>query len=77
MKIGELDVGEMGKITGFGPCDRMYRHKLLQMGLIRGTQFTLVRVAPLGDPVEIAVRGYNLSLRKGESEALEVERVRG
>jgi len=48
----------------------------VEMGLTRGATLTVVRVAPLGDPVEVQVRGYNLSLRKIEAKAVEVERVK-
>ena len=47
-----------------------YRGRLLEMGLIVGTPVELVRFAPLGDPVEIKVRGYHLSLRKHEAEQI-------
>jgi ferrous iron transport protein A len=45
------------------------------MGLTKGTRFTVLRVAPLGDPVELDVRGFKLSLRKREAEVLAVRRV--
>lgn len=48
------------------------RGRLLEMGLLVGTRIELVRFAPLGDPVEIKVRGYNLSLRKHEAEQIMV-----
>lgn len=48
------------------------RGRLLEMGLLVGTRVELVRFAPLGDPVEIKVRGYNLSLRKHEAEQIMV-----
>lgn len=47
--------------------------RLREMGLIAGTRITLVRTAPLGDPLEIKVRGYNLTLRKSEAEHVIVE----
>jgi ferrous iron transport protein A len=50
-----------------------YREKLLAMGLIRGTEFVVERVAPLGDPIEITVRGFALSLRKDEASAIMIE----
>ena len=50
-----------------------YRGRLLEMGLIVGTPIKLVRFAPLGDPVEIKVRGYHLSLRKHEAEQIWVQ----
>ena len=46
------------------------RARLMEMGLLVGTQVELVRFAPLGDPVEIKVRGYNLTLRKNEAEQI-------
>jgi len=72
-----LEVGQSGRILGYEPGGRAYRGKLLSMGLTPGTHFTVTRQAPLGDPVEIEVRGYKLSLRKGEAAALQVERVAG
>ena len=73
MTLGQLAVGEAGKVVGFDKSNRAYRQKLLAMGLTPGTEFTVVRYAPLGDPVEIRVRGFALSLRKAEANALLVE----
>lgn len=75
MKLKEMKAGETGKVTGYTTTDRNYRQKLLQMGLIRGTEFTLVRMAPLGDPAEISIHGSSLTLRKAEADALDVEKV--
>jgi ferrous iron transport protein A len=77
LHLGALAVGQSGRILGYEPGGRAYRGKLLSMGLTPGTHFTVTRQAPLGDPVEIEVRGYKLSLRKGEAAALQVERVDG
>lgn len=49
--------------------------RLREMGMLPGTKLTLVRVAPLGDPIEIKVRGYNLTLRKSEADHVMVEEV--
>ncbi len=49
--------------------------RIQEMGLTIGTTFRVVKVAPLGDPVEIDVRGYRLCLRKAETKGIEVERV--
>jgi ferrous iron transport protein A len=73
MNIKDMKVGACGRVTGYSGSDREYRHKLLRMGLIRGAEFEVVRRAPMGDPVEIELRGFKLTLRKTESEALEVE----
>lgn len=73
--LGDLVVGERGRITGLRRGDRSYREKLLAMGLTPGTEFSVTRLAPLGDPVEIAVRGFAISLRKGEAQLLRIERL--
>ena len=49
------------------------RSRLMELGLLVGTQIDLVRFAPLGDPVEIKVRGYNLTLRKHEAERIVIQ----
>ncbi|MBU0501353.1 MAG: ferrous iron transport protein A [Gammaproteobacteria bacterium] len=69
-----MAVGEIGRVVGYGPGGRNYRKKLLALGLTPGTEFSVTRQAPLGDPVEIRVRGFNLSLRKQEAETLLIER---
>lgn len=68
-----LRPGDGGRVTGFRPGDRAYRQRLLTMGVTPGIILTVTRVAPLGDPVEIRLRGYALSLRKGEADLLIVE----
>lgn len=73
MKLKNAEVGKSYVITGYDKSLKAYRQKLLSMGLIKNTTITLKRVAPLGDPVEIVINGYKLSLRKQEADALEVE----
>jgi ferrous iron transport protein A len=75
MKLSDLQIGETGRITGIKPGEKYYRQKLLSMGLLPGTEFKIARVAPLGDPIELAVRGYSLSLRRDEAHILQVEKV--
>lgn len=75
MHLSEMKMGEKGRIVGMMPGEKCYRQKLLAMGLIPGTEFKVARVAPFGDPVEIAVRGYALSLRRDEAHILQIERV--
>ena len=74
MNIKDLAVGDAGQVAGYEAGARSYRKKLLAMGLTPGTTFTVTRVAPLGDPVEIAVRGFKLSLRRDEAAAVRVEK---
>jgi ferrous iron transport protein A len=73
MKIRKLKVGQTATVIGYERSDPAYRHKLLRMGLIKGTEFKLTRRAPLGDPIELQLRGFSLLLRKDEADALEVE----
>ena len=73
----DMQVGDAGRVAGFEEGGRSYRKKLLAMGLTPGTTFSVTRVAPMGDPVEITVRGFKLSLRKDEAAALLIERYAG
>ena len=57
------------KIEGKGPVKR----RIMEMGITRGVEVYVRKVAPLGDPIEIAVRGYELSLRKADAELIQVE----
>ena len=57
------------KIGGGGPIKR----RIMEMGITKGVEIHVRKVAPLGDPVEITVRGYELSLRKEDAESIEVE----
>ena len=73
MKLKEMTVGSNGKIVGFLTKDRHYRQKLMRMGLVKGENFTVVRKAPMGDPIELKIKGYSLTVRKDEADALDVE----
>ncbi|MCF7816332.1 MAG: ferrous iron transport protein A [Kiritimatiellales bacterium] len=74
MKLKELKVGEIGTVVGFSTTDPAYRQKLLRMGLTRNADFTVVRKAPFGGPIEIEVKSFRLVLRSNEADALEVEK---
>jgi len=75
MLLSELKVGQMAKITALAGGDRPYRQRLIAMGLIPGTAFSISRKAPFGDPIEILVRGYALCLRKQEANILQIEEM--
>ncbi len=68
-----LPTGHSGTVTEIRVAPE-HRGRLLEMGLLVGTPVELVRFAPLGDPVEIKVRGYHLTLRKHEAEQIWVRR---
>lgn len=63
------DTVQVVKIGGSGALKR----RIMDMGITKGVQISVRKVAPLGDPVEITVRGYQLSLRKADAEMIEVE----
>lgn len=70
--FAELSAGDEGVIAGFSLATPAYRKKLLAMGMTPGTPFKVVRKAPLGDPMEIQIRGYLVSLRKREAAVIEI-----
>ena len=72
MKLSELAVGASAVVRDFPKSGAAFV-RLREMGLLTGTHVTLVRTAPLGDPIEIKLRGYHLTLRKTEAEHVLVE----
>ena len=71
----DLGIGDSGKIIGFDKSGKAYRKRLLAMGLTPGTEFRITRFAPMGDPVEIKLRGFALTLRKNEADVLVIEKL--
>ena len=72
MKLNEVEVGStvtVKKIEG----DGAYKRRIMDMGITKGVELYIRKVAPLGDPVEITVRGYELSVRKNDAKCVEVE----
>ncbi|MCI6714304.1 MAG: ferrous iron transport protein A [Lachnospiraceae bacterium] len=70
--LKEVACGEtvtVTKLTGEGPVKR----RIMDMGITKGIQIYVRKVAPLGDPVEVTVRGYELSLRKADAEMIQVD----
>jgi len=74
MTLKDAKIGstvKVKKLTGEGAVKR----RIMDMGITRGIEVYIRKVAPLGDPVEVTVRGYELSLRKADAEMVEVEEV--
>ena len=69
-KVG--DTARVVKLYGEGAVKR----RIMDMGLTKGVDVQIRKVAPLGDPIEVTVRGYELSIRKADAEIIEVETVR-
>jgi Fe2+ transport system protein FeoA len=74
MNFSQVRKGMRAKVVR-APADTPESKRLREMGLIEGTEFFVVKVAPLGDPIEIEIRGYRLCLRKRETADIEVEVV--
>ena len=70
--LREIGVGETTKVLKIHGDGSLRRH-LMDMGITKGCQIFIRKVAPLGDPVEITVRGYELSLRRSEAECIQIE----
>ncbi len=69
--LDQLEPGDAGTVVELRACGPL-RRRMLDMGLIPGTAVEVLRVAPLGDPMEVRIRGYNLSLRKKEAATIAV-----
>ena len=71
MTLRDVSVGQtvkVVKLSGEGPV----RRRIMDMGITKGTEVYIRKVAPLGDPMEVTVRGYELSLRKADTEMIEI-----
>jgi len=74
--LSELQPPEAGRIVQVGGRSEI-RRRLLDMGVVAGAVVEVQRLAPLGDPVEIRVKGYDLAIRKEEANKIQVEMIRG
>jgi len=74
IRLSELEVSgkcRVSKVTG----ERSIKKRLLEMGFVKGTEIYVAKVAPLGDPMELVLKGYHLSLRRDEAKDVHVERL--
>jgi ferrous iron transport protein A len=72
MNLAALKPGEKGRIVSIGAIGPLKR-RLMDMGVLVGEVVKVVKVAPMGDPIEVFIKSYNLSLRKSEAEGIAVE----
>ncbi|MGC9172426.1 DtxR family transcriptional regulator [Caldisericum sp.] len=75
LTLADLKVNESGKVVSIDEQAQKLKSKLLSMGVVPGTIVKVEKIAPLGDPIDILVLGYHLSLRKNEAEKIFVERI--
>lgn len=74
MTLADLRPGQSGKISQINVAGALKR-RLMDMGVVTGTTVRVEKVAPLGDPIEVYIKSYSLSLRKSEANKIEVEAV--
>ncbi|WP_294406322.1 ferrous iron transport protein B [uncultured Clostridium sp.] len=75
MKLSDLEIGKYAVIESVDCNEISLRKHILDMGLTPGTEIKLVKIAPMGDPMEISVRGYELTLRKEDAEYIKIRRI--
>ena len=74
MTLKDLEIGKSAVITSVGGKGALRQH-FLDMGMIPGAEVTVVKFAPMGDPMELQVHGYELTLRLAEAEQIEIEQI--
>ena len=72
MTLKDVIIGETVKVKKLGG-EGAIKRRIMDMGITKGTSIYVRKVAPLGDPIELTVRGYELSIRKADAEFIEVE----
>ncbi len=72
MTLNEIPVGGVCTVTKLNGTGKL-RRRIMDMGITKGVEIKVVKIAPLGDPMELHVRGYELSIRKSEAESIEVQ----
>ena len=70
--LRELSVGQSGSIVRNATTGAL-KQRFMDMGITKGTEVKVMKIAPLGDPIEIEIRGYNLSIRKADAEKIEIK----
>ncbi len=74
LNLNDLQIGEKGEIVKVGAIGEI-KKRLLEMGVVAGSKVEVERVAPLGDPIEVLIKGYHLSLRQSEAREIQVRRL--
>jgi len=75
MKLSDLKIGQKARVISIGTkgIERITKRRLMDMGVLKGETLRVEKVAPMGDPIDIVIKNYHLSLRKSEAQAIEVE----
>ena len=75
MNLKELEIGRTATVKSVGGSGALRQH-FLDMGLIPGSDVTVIKYAPMGDPIELMISGYELTIRLADAEQIEIENVR-
>lgn len=73
-RLSDLQVNDRGIVTGL-EGDSSIKKRLLEMGFVKNTEVLVKKVAPLGDPMELVLKGYHLSLRRDEAKGILIEKI--
>lgn len=73
--LSDLKIGQKGKVLQLKILDKQIKRHLLDMGITRGTVIEIKKIAPMGDPIDIKLRDYELCIRKADLKQIEVERM--
>lgn len=73
MKLSNLRINKKARVISIDILNSLVKRHLLEMGLTRGTLIKVTKIAPMGDPISIELRGYELAIRKEEAKFIEVE----
>ena len=74
--LSDLVVGQKARVLKLNETNKAIRRHLLDMGVTRGTEVTIKKIAPMGDPIDISIRDYELCIRKADLSKIEVEVVK-
>ena len=75
MQLKDMSIGAKGGVKSMATSTPEYRRRLLMLGVTPGSTVEIIRVAPLGDPIEIRIRGCLITVRKDEAEILDIEPI--
>lgn len=74
--LSELKIGQTAVVKSINIANKDVKRHLLDMGLIKGTRVSIKKIAPMGDPIDILLRGYELAIRKADLKQIEVEVIK-
>jgi ferrous iron transport protein A len=74
--LSDLKIGQVAKVLALHSDNKALRRRLLDMGITKGVEVTIKKIAPLGDPIDIALRGYELCIRKSDMQNIDIEVIK-